>query len=182
MLLVFSLSIFIQKVQAQCGDDPGSSSCITCHEKESAYRVIGTGIWHAIHASKDSCWNCHAGNSRVDDKELAHEGILVHPLEDVYTDCYACHPIDYLQRAELFGAILGVTPASRPTSTPVLKIAASQKPIGISYQVSREQSKEPAWVVVTSGFLILGTFLVLLFFLSRSILASTNQNNHIQNP
>ena len=98
LLLVFSLSIFIQKVQAQCGDYPGSSSCITCHEKEGAKPVSGTGIWPAIHAAKDCCWNCHAGNTRVNDKVLALEGLLVHPLEDVYTDCYNCHPIDYLQR------------------------------------------------------------------------------------
>jgi hypothetical protein len=102
---------------AQCGDNPPpKSSCITCHEKE--YPVYKNGEWHGIHALKDCCTSCHGGNCGTMDKDLAHEDLVVNPLEDVYTNCYKCHPDDYQARAERFGALLGVTPRSSPTATP----------------------------------------------------------------
>jgi hypothetical protein len=102
---------------AQCGDPPPKSSCITCHEKEDP--VYQNGEWHGIHALKDCCTNCHGGNCRMMDKTLAHEGLVAHPLDDIYTNCYYCHPYDYQERAARFGAVLGVIPGSRQTPTPV---------------------------------------------------------------
>jgi hypothetical protein len=46
-------------------------------------------------------------------------GIISNPLEDVYTNCHACHPDEYWQRAAVFAAESNVTPASRATPTPV---------------------------------------------------------------
>ena len=51
------------------------------------------------------------------EKELAHVGIIANPLEDVYTNCHACHPDDYWQRAETFAVELNITPSSRATPT-----------------------------------------------------------------
>jgi hypothetical protein len=97
-------------VEAQCEDNPAESTCYTCHQK--AYPVDGKGEWHDIHARKDCCWNCHGGNAQAEDKDQAHSGMLSDPLEDIYTDCYACHPFDYEDRAERFAALLGVEPGS----------------------------------------------------------------------
>lgn len=107
------------QAQAQCGDYPPDSSCIVCHKEN--YPVIGKGEWHEIHAEKDCCWNCHGGNTQVQDKDLAHEGLTSHPLEDTFQDCFVCHPFDYQKRADRFGAALGVIPVNQvPTPRPYL--------------------------------------------------------------
>jgi hypothetical protein len=102
-------------VQAQCVDYPEKSSCYTCHEE--SYPVFVRGEWHEIHARKDCCWNCHGGNAQAQDKDLAHAGMTLQPLQDTYTDCFACHPYDYQVRADRFGEILGVVPISREPPT-----------------------------------------------------------------
>jgi hypothetical protein len=101
---------------AQCGDDLKHSSCITCHEEQAS--VYAEGEWHIIHARKDCCAACHGGNCTTMDKELAHAGMVAQPLQDIYTDCRACHPEDYTLRAKHFATLLGVTPGSSPTPTP----------------------------------------------------------------
>lgn len=106
----------ITPVQAQCGT--GSvGSCVTCHIDQAP--VYEKGHWHGVHARKDCCANCHGGNCSARDKETAHIGMVSNPLEDVYTNCHACHPNDYWQHAEIFAAELNITPASRATPTPV---------------------------------------------------------------
>ncbi len=104
------------RVLAQCGDIPPDSSCITCHEKE--FPVYDQGDWHILHARKDCCAQCHGGNCSATDKGLAHQDMTANPLEDIYTNCYHCHPDDYQARAGQFGLTLGITPGSRPTPTP----------------------------------------------------------------
>ena len=103
-------------VSAQCGVNLLDSSCFKCHTAESEY--FGKGEWHSIHAPKDCCANCHGGNCAATDKELAHQGMIPNPLEDIYTNCHACHPYDYQERAARFAATLNITPASRETPTP----------------------------------------------------------------
>jgi len=102
--------------QAECGDPTTYSSCITCHEYQGADPVSNKGEWHEIHTRNDYCWNCHGGNTQARDKDLAHEGMTMHPLQDIYTDCHRCHP-DYDARAAQFAPTLGVTPGSCATPT-----------------------------------------------------------------
>jgi hypothetical protein len=118
-LMLFLSAISPLAAQAQGVDYPPDSSCYTCHEE--SYPVFGKGEWHEIHARKDCCWNCHGGNSQSMDKDLAHVGLVRQPLEDMYTDCYACHPYDYPTRAERFAGALGVVPVSQ-APTPRLTI------------------------------------------------------------
>jgi hypothetical protein len=126
LLTLGLLSTWTTRGQAQCGDTPADSSCKTCHDQSDP--VYGRGEWHDIHARKDCCWNCHGGNTQAQDKDLAHEGMTANPLEDVYTDCYACHPEDYQARAERFGAVLGVNPSSsEPPSKPEPPQSGSQE-------------------------------------------------------
>jgi hypothetical protein len=116
-LLVVALgNLFPTPVHAQCGTWP-VGSCVTCHIEQAP--VYDEGHWHSVHARRDCCTNCHGGNCSATEKELAHVGLIANPLEDVYTNCHACHPDDYWQRAEVFAAELDITPASRSTPTPV---------------------------------------------------------------
>ena len=169
----FSLGVFIivlaatavvgsfaaSPAQAQCGDTPADSSCITCHEYQGVDPVYGKGEWHEIHAFKDCCWSCHYGNTQAQDKDLAHAGMTAHPLQDVYTDCHSCHPEDYSQRAERFAADLGVVPGSAPTPTAVTVAQAESHPIVILPSTSSTAAPFP-WPVAILGAGILGLFLM----------------------
>jgi hypothetical protein len=113
--MIILLAVGIVPVCAQC-EDPEPSSCASCHAQEDP--VNEKGEWHIIHASKDICMNCHGGNGSAMDKDLAHESLTAHPLDDIYTDCHCCHT-DYDARAARFAPPLGVTPGSCTTPTPV---------------------------------------------------------------
>jgi len=153
--------------QAQYGDTPADSSCITCHEYQGADPVYGKGEWHEIHARKDCCWNCHGGNTKAQDEDLAHVGMTVHPLEDIYTDCHSCHPDDYPGRAERFAVALSVTPGSAPTPTVVPVSPVESHPIVILLPISAVTAPFP-WPVAILGAGILGLILVGFILLSRS--------------
>jgi hypothetical protein len=114
MLLIWAGTL---PVQAEC-EGPQPSSCTTCHAQEDP--VNGKGEWHTIHANKDICINCHGGNGTSVNKETAHERLTANPLNDIYTDCHSCHPLDYVGRASIFAPTLGVTPGSCATPTPLL--------------------------------------------------------------
>ena len=156
-------------VHAQCGETLPKSSCLTCHEQQAP--VYEKGEWHLIHGRKDCCSNCHGGNCTTTDKELAHEKLVVHQLEDIYTNCYSCHPKDYQARAEKIALLLGVTPMSSPTATPAPLSPIVEHPIVIpqpSTSISPINPPLPLVLVVVTciGFLLL----ILWIFYRRSII------------
>lgn len=112
---------------AQCGDISPETSCTVCHIEE--YSVEGRGEWHGIHAGKNCCTHCHGGNCSAAEKDLAHEGLVIQPLDDIYTNCYHCHPTDYQARAERFALALGVIPRSSSTATPVPEVLSVKYPL-----------------------------------------------------
>ena len=146
-------------VQAQCGDIPPNSSCITCHEKD--YPVFDQGEWHMLHGRKDCCAQCHGGNCSTMDKELAHDGIVANPLEDIYTNCYHCHPDDYQARAGRFALALGISPDSRPTPTRAAVVAAIEHPL-----VVMPQETLPAGSSLAGLGAFLGVILLVVLALS----------------
>ncbi len=124
MLAIGLLILFApQAAVAQCEDQ--KPSCCACHA--TAHPVTDQGEWHVIHARKECCRACHGGNDQAQDKETAHVGMTLHPLQDTYLACHQCHPDDYQQRAEIFAVALHVTPqSSEPTARPA--VAASTPP------------------------------------------------------
>ena len=146
------------RVRAQC-ENPPPSSCATCHEQQDP--VNDKGEWHIIHASKDICINCHGGNGTVMDKDLAHDGLMAHPLDDIYTDCHSCHP-DYDERASQFAQTLGVTPGSCATPTPVLIDNPFNEPpshsVSVSTDIINKTSPLPLFAVIGAMLLILSFF------------------------
>jgi hypothetical protein len=156
--------------QAQCGDTPPKSSCITCHAQVDP--VYQNGEWHGIHALKDCCTNCHGGNCRAPEKELAHESLIAQPLDDIYTNCHSCHPDDYQERAARFALLLGVTPGSSPTSTPV-----PAQPLVVHEIVIPTFTKLPAstaqpWIYILGGAGFTTFFLLGLWGLARRLAPS----------
>jgi hypothetical protein len=132
--------------------------------------VSGKGEWHIIHASKDICINCHGGNGSNMNKDLAHEGLTVHPLNDTYTDCHSCHP-DYDVRAQIFASTLGITPGSCATPTLIpFGNSSGEPPNGGFYiptnTISISSSLRP--LLIIAGMLsILALFLFALIWMER---------------
>jgi hypothetical protein len=125
MLAIGLVVLFMpQAAVAQCNDQ--QPSCCTCHA--TAHPVTDQGAWHTIHARKECCRACHGGNDQAQDKETAHVGMTLHPLDDTYTACHQCHPDDYRQRAEVFAVALHITPQS---SEPVTQTVAFQPPSNV---------------------------------------------------
>jgi hypothetical protein len=154
-------------VRAQC-EEPPPSSCATCHAQEDP--IIDKGEWHIIHASKDICMNCHGGNASAVDKDLAHEGLVAHPLEDIYTDCHSCHP-DYDERAAQFAPILGVTPNScaTPTFIPVSNISGEPPSVNVNMPTNPADSASSSQLfwIVGAWFSIFTLFLFGVRWLGR---------------
>jgi hypothetical protein len=145
-------------VAAQCGENPPpKSSCVTCHVQENQFHP--NEAWHDTHALQDCCTNCHGGNCMASDKELAHQGLVPDPLEDIYTNCYHCHPDDYQEKAQRFALILGVTPGSSPTPTPVPAGPVAGNPIVILPPPTPSAASLQLWIPLLGGF----TFLLLTF-------------------
>jgi hypothetical protein len=170
MLVAIPWALTPSPVLAQCGSDPPpDSTCYTCHILDRADQ--DESLWHGIHASKDCCARCHGGNCQSMDEDLAHQGIVVNPLNDIYTNCHSCHPDDYLARAEVFAAELGVTPVSSPTSTPATALEISVPKLVIL----------PAPAPITPSIsllpLVLGGLAILTFFLLGLILLITHFRN-----
>lgn len=160
-LLASGLALWLglpMTAQAQCGEPP-KSTCTTCHEKEDP--VATKGEWHQIHAAKDICTSCHGGNATATDKAGAHQGMVTQPLSDVYTDCHACHPSDYVSRADRFATELGVTPASCPTPTAVPASASTAVPLLVTTSPSTPVAPASSpWPLLLGTLGVAGTLLL----------------------
>jgi hypothetical protein len=182
VLAAVALSLNQTQAEAQCGSQ--ASSCKNCHEVENQLAVNhdGTG-WHESHAFGDFCANCHGGNVQSTDAAAAHTG-LVAPLEDLQTNCAACHPSDTQARAQIYAAALGLTlgtgdttsgadatgapdaptatpPALAPTAIPVVVGTTGDVPNLIDYNQQYAETVQGRlslnWGNVVLGLLILVT-------------------------
>jgi hypothetical protein len=142
MLAIGLIVLFApQTAVAQC-EDP-QPSCCACHA--TAHPVANEGEWHVIHARKECCRACHGGNDRTNDKDAAHVGMTLHPLQDTYLACHQCHPDDYRQRAEVFAVALHVTPqSSEPTARPAVAVSTPPPMIVTPLPRAAEQVT-PVW-------------------------------------
>ena len=162
-LVVFGVAVVVgvmallapQAVVAQC-EDP-QPSCCACHAE--AHPVFDQGEWHTIHARKECCRACHGGNDRTADKDAAHVGMTLHPLQNTYLACHQCHPDDYQQRAEVFAVALHVTPLSQaPTARPSV-LAVTPPPLVLTPLPQSPAAATPVWdwpVVLIGVVLIVG--------------------------
>jgi hypothetical protein len=101
--------------------------------------------------------------------------MVSNPLEDIYTNCHACHPYDYPQRAALFAAELGITPSSRKTPTPVPSLTGkSQQPeLALPDDFTSVPASKPPIGLINFGLLIVA---ILLFWLGW------REQKHMSNP
>lgn len=108
LLILLILPLFLNPTPAgaQCG--ASSSSCKNCHEVNAEYPVNTSGEWHVSHAFGDFCAFCHAGNVQAREQDAAHEG-MVYPLADAQGSCQVCHPSDYMEEAQIYADLLGVS-------------------------------------------------------------------------
>ena len=81
---------------------PISDGCVNCHTSEDALQSAGADDVQAVLIESDEvhslhgrlgCVTCHAGNGETDDKDAAHEGLIVNPSDYEHADriCLVCH-------------------------------------------------------------------------------------------
>ena len=160
IVIFIAFSAATSHVLADCGTPP-KSSCSICHSPNGHGQVMGD--WNSIHLNQDICLNCHGGNGNSMDKDLAHDGVIRQPLNDVYTDCHSCHPSDYLARSAQIAASLNVTPDSCATPTAIAVYAGSNSShTGNLAKALDNQGATTAW---KSFVVIPFTLAGLIFFL-----------------
>ena len=152
---------------AQCPDIPEKSSCITCHQTQTIPPDRASYEWHNLHFQKDCCTRCHGGNCIAEEEDLAHEGMAIQPLEDIFTSCHGCHPDDYQERANLLAASIGVVPGSRPTPTPVPTGLPAGSAIFVAPPAAPVQTGVPASVPLILGGSLLIWFLLIAWLAKR---------------
>ncbi|MBI5714211.1 MAG: hypothetical protein HZC38_12435 [Chloroflexi bacterium] len=142
--ILASIAIFwtTSSAEAQCGSQ--ASSCKNCHEVQGKKPINNDGkAWHTSHAFGDFCQFCHSGNVQSMNPTEAHTD-MSKPLADAKLSCSACHQKDYVEKAQVYAAALGVTlkvnngttPTPLPTATPTI----------ISANTSSGQSSAPRQV------------------------------------
>ncbi len=95
------------------------------------------------------------------EKDLAHERLVAHPLDDIYTNCYQCHPYDYQERAARFGVLLGVTPGTAGQRQPRLQLALSSGyPIMILPETLPSQASAFSRAFLLGGILLATTIAI----------------------
>ena len=124
-LILIGGLLLVPHVSADCGTPP-TSSCASCHSPNNHVEVMGA--WNHVHLEQDICINCHGGNGTSMDKVAAHTGLVAQPLTDIFTNCYSCHPADYVARADQMAASLHVSPGSCATPTSIAVLGESGGP------------------------------------------------------
>lgn len=145
-VIIAGLLIFWPKtsVNAQCGSQ--ASSCKNCHETQAQDPVNGDGTqWHTQHQQIDACVSCHAGNPQSTDKAAAHTGMVAWN-SDVKAGCYACHPDDYLEKAQSYATALGVQIDGGGAST-----SDNAQPTSMPNSPTTTAASAPAMVVAEPG-------------------------------
>jgi hypothetical protein len=101
----------------------GGTNCAACHE--NLYYLHDTGKWHCLCDATPTCVHCHGGQPEAVEAGLAHEGMVVNPLQENAATCRQCHCADCQQHVNEFIAVAGGTvtegrgqvyPASPPKS------------------------------------------------------------------
>ena len=152
-------------VSAQCGTGGQVSTCLNCHQIQTP--AFSQSEWHKIHAGKNTCIDCHAGNATAPEKSLSHLGMYANPLSDVYTNCHSCHPADYQQRAGSFAKITHFIPAG--LALPEKNLAISNHANKYEILLQTTDTSTPSRAIDLPSMLILSGGIAtafILFFLA----------------
>ncbi len=138
--ILASVAIFwtASTAEAQCGTQ--ASSCKNCHETQGKKPVNNDGkAWHKSHAFGDFCQFCHAGNVQSMDQTEAHKG-MAKPLADAKLSCSACHQKDYVEKAQVYAAALGVTLRVNNGNTPTVTPPTAAPTNSVANTISAQSS------------------------------------------
>jgi hypothetical protein len=141
---------WLTAARAKEAEPQKDSACRTCHEDR--YWLYDTGKWYCLCGKQRDCIDCHGGDGKAWDANLAHEGMLINPIAENPAVCKDCHPDDYSMRIECFAAVAGIDLFSETAPTPPRYATAAQ--VNASSPASpllQTQPKEP-WQKVSIAF------------------------------
>lgn len=121
-MIITSLVIAIAScpipTHAQEATPENDTNCVACHEHQ--YYVYDSGKWFCLCDAPMHCVYCHGGRIDSNVKEIAHEGLVLHPTRNHAERCQTCHTENYMSRVVTFETEAGVssTPQAIVTATP----------------------------------------------------------------
>jgi hypothetical protein len=128
LLWITLIGAFLLQARPGFAQDPlpeNDANCIACHEHQ--YYVYDAGKWFCLCEAPMHCIYCHGGRTDSSDKNVAHEGLVLHPTRNQAERCQSCHAGDYLARTVTFASIAGISPTRAPvaTATPAEAVAVN---------------------------------------------------------
>jgi hypothetical protein len=128
-------------------------NCVSCHEHQ--YYVYDSGKWYCLCEAPMHCVYCHGGRTGSQEKDAAHEGLVLYPTRNQAERCQACHAEDYLSRVVTFDTVAGISDSPLPliTATPA-ELAAGQVEQKPTPPLLRLGQLEPWRLVVLGGLTI----------------------------
>jgi len=137
------------------------STCRICHENR--YYLYDTGQWYCLCGKQRTCTDCHFGVDDAWDIEIAHESLVVNPIEHDATVCQDCHledAQDYIAKfAVVAGIDLNATPIPTPTAFVPPTLAAGEELHTASLQPQPLQT----WQKLAFGGITLAFLGVIMF-------------------
>lgn len=137
------------------------ANCVACHTHQ--YYLYDSGKWFCLCDAPMHCVYCHNGRTDTNQKELAHEGLILYPTHDNALRCQSCHPEDYTARVVTFASVAGIssTPHALATATPFESVAAVTDitPGPLYSRLSRLET----WRQIALGILVILMVGMLLF-------------------
>jgi hypothetical protein len=126
-MVVFSL-LWVFPVHAQEPTPENDANCVACHEHQ--YYVYDSGKWFCLCDAPMHCVYCHGGRTDSQDKDIAHEGLVLYPSRNHAERCQTCHSEDYMSRVVTFASVAGIstTPRAIITATPAELAAVRVEP------------------------------------------------------
>jgi len=160
MVIVLMGAMDFSMAAAQSEVPAPESTCATCHE--NLYVLHDTGKWYCSCKRRADCTVCHAGQVDTFDEDLAHQGLIVHPIQDNPAACQSCHGDDYPAYIQRFCQIAGVSQPSKPGTTFAPAALFIEAPVQQSGALVLVGKSYKAWQLIGLGMLaglLLGVFL-----------------------
>jgi hypothetical protein len=163
VVVVGMVVISLFQVNQALADEPtpeNDANCLSCHERQ--YYLYDNGKYFCLCNAPMHCIYCHNGRTDSLEKDVAHEGLVLHPTRGNADRCQECHEKDTMERVVTFASVAGIsaTPRSVVTATTASSMTTPIKQASVSpYRLGQLET----WRLVGLGLVGVG-MIVLVFF------------------
>jgi cytochrome c553 len=136
-MIVIAIAFYLLLATPGHAQEPtpeNDANCVACHTHQ--YYVYDSGKWFCLCDAPMHCIYCHGGRTDSQDKDVAHEGLVLYPTRDHAARCQTCHEEDYMSRVVTFASVAGISSESQAivTATPVLPVEPQPTPFLLRFR------------------------------------------------